>query len=188
MNTRTRELIREFNLAFHRPVNESWTDVTVSERELLGKLLIEEAVEYVTLGLGLDVKIDIEAARPKDEGYVRVSYNNGPAVNPVECVDGLADVNVVIHHVAHWHGFNLDMATEIVHDSNMSKLDENGNPIINGLTPGYRQPLTKLGNPLEAEDGFDSAKPIGKILKGLNFLDPQNRLQDLIRNGRNTHE
>ena len=49
-----------------------------------------------------------------------------------------------------------------VHLSNMSKLDENGKPIIN--------------------DGvLDSSKPIGKILKSKLFFEP--RLKEILENG-----
>ena len=48
-----------------------------------------------------------------------------------------------------------------VHRSNMSKLDENGKPIIN--------------------DGIlDPTKPIGKILKGKNYFEP--RLKEILEN------
>lgn len=49
-----------------------------------------------------------------------------------------------------------------IHDSNMSKLGEDGKPIVNGETIGYR----------EGEEGYRSDLPIGKILKGPNFRKP----------------
>lgn len=46
-------------------------------------------------------------------------------------------------------------AFDIVHASNMSKLDENGKPVING------------------ENGvFDERKPVGKVLKSNLFVEP----------------
>lgn len=52
----------------------------------------------------------------------------------------------------------IDILPELfdeVHSSNMSKLDDNGKPIING------------------ENGvFDESKPLGKILKSANFREP----------------
>lgn len=51
---------------------------------------------------------------------------------------------------------------EEVHSSNLSKLDNNGKPIIN--------------------DGIlDPNKPIGKILKGKNYFEP--RLKEILENG-----
>lgn len=56
----------------------------------------------------------------------------------------------------------LPQLFEAVHESNMSKLDENGKPIIN--------------------DGIlDPSKPIGKILKGKNYFEP--RLKEILENG-----
>lgn len=185
----TREQIREFSLAFERPVNESWTDLSVSDRLLLGKLLFEEVAEYIVKGLGLDFEYPLEDLYTKDGLPVRgimmnrekiqIEHNEGRVMDPVECADGLADVNVVSHFNAHWHGFNLDRATSIVNDSNMSKLGEDGKPIINGVTEGYRVKEDDAHTQL-AEAGFDPSKPIGKILKGPNFYEPTSLLTALI--------
>ena len=64
----------------------------------------------------------------------------------------LADLVYVCHQMASTFGWNLDEAFVRVHESNMSKLDEEGNPI-------YR------------EDG--------KIMKGPNYFTPT--LTDLIQ-------
>ena len=56
----------------------------------------------------------------------------------------------------------LPQLFEEVHLSNLSKLDENGKPIIN--------------------DGIlDPSKPIGKILKGKNYFEP--RLKEILEDG-----
>lgn len=170
---KTRDAVRDFNLAFGRPVNESLANLTVTERELLGKLLIEEAVETVVLGLGLDVAIDVKAGRPADEAFVKVEHREGVKYDPVEFADGLGDVNIVIHFSAHWAGFNLDRVTDHINDSNMSKLDPSGKPIINGETEGFRQ----------GQDGFDSSKPIGKILKSPQFWDAKPGIEGIIQEG-----
>ena len=76
-------------------------------------------------------------------------------------IDGiLCDVNTL----AHINGIKdkLPQLFEEVHLSNLSKLDENGKPIIN--------------------DGIlDPNKPIGKILKGKNYFEP--RLKEILENG-----
>jgi len=64
----------------------------------------------------------------------------------------LADLEYVIHGYATAHGWDLDEAFRRVHASNMSKLDDNGNPIIR-------------------EDG--------KIMKSKNYAEPD--LSDLVR-------
>jgi predicted HAD superfamily Cof-like phosphohydrolase len=179
----TRERIRRFHLAFGVQVNDSWTDMDVATRELRGNLLLEEAVEYITKGLGLRI-IDLDGdptlpvADRKGGSSLRAVLDEGERLDPIECVDGLADVNVVIHGSAHTHGFNLDKATAIADDSNMSKLDPHGLPIINGVTVGYAQ-----GDP-----GYDSTKPIGKILKGPDFYPPTAYLSELIATAGNNSE
>ena len=69
----------------------------------------------------------------------------------VECLKELADLVYVCYQYAANMGWDLDEAIYRVHESNMSKLDEDGKPI-------YR------------EDG--------KVLKGPNYKPPN--LEDLV--------
>ena len=69
----------------------------------------------------------------------------------VECLKELADLVYVCYQYAANMGWDLDEAMYRVHESNMSKLDEDGKPI-------YR------------EDG--------KVLKGPNYKPPN--LEDLV--------
>lgn len=177
----TRERIRDFNLAFGRPVNETFTELTADERVLIGSLLMEEVMEYCFKGLGLQLYANDMVSWSEKNFHLSVRLES--TVDPVEQVDGLADVNVVAHFAAHWTGFNLDVATEIVNDSNMSKLGPDGKAIINGVTPGYRE--ADQEDERHQEPGFDSAKPIGKILKGPNFWEPTAALRSLIFEGNN---
>jgi predicted HAD superfamily Cof-like phosphohydrolase len=66
----------------------------------------------------------------------------------VEFIDGLADQVYILFGTALECGVNLQLVLEEVHRSNMSKLDENGKPIIR-------------------EDG--------KVLKGPNYFKPDIR-------------
>jgi predicted HAD superfamily Cof-like phosphohydrolase len=75
----------------------------------------------------------------------------GLTVNAAECLKELADLVYVCYQYAENLEWDLDKALDRVHESNMSKLDENGNPI-------YR------------EDG--------KVLKGPNYQPPN--LRDLV--------
>lgn len=63
----------------------------------------------------------------------------------VEVMDAVADIIYVTAQQAHLYGYPVDAALREVHSSNMSKLDDKGNPIIR-------------------EDG--------KVLKGPNFREP----------------
>jgi len=71
--------------------------------------------------------------------------------NKEDCLKELADLVYVCYQYAANMGWDLDEAMDRVHKSNMSKLDDNGNPI-------YR------------EDG--------KVLKGPNYAPPT--LTDLV--------
>ena len=77
-------------------------------------------------------------------------FRNSPQY-PQNCLKELADLVYVCYQYAVNMGWDLDEAMHRVHESNMSKLDENGNPI-------YR------------EDG--------KVLKGPNYKPPN--LADLV--------
>lgn len=176
MKQTTREMIAKFSHAFGRPVNSEYQrDMSVSDRILLGSILLEEVVEYCTKGLGLTVVVhnheheDFQVARQHRHSLqndIKLTHCEGDLMNHFEVVDGLADVNVVAHFNAHWHGFNLDEATEVAHDSNMSKLDADGKPIINVLIA--------TGDPEGDynESLIDPTKPAGKILKSANFREP----------------
>jgi len=75
----------------------------------------------------------------------------GLTINSADCLKELADLVYVCYQYAANLGWDLDEALDRVHKSNLSKLDDNGNPI-------YR------------EDG--------KVLKGPNYQPPT--LTDLV--------
>jgi predicted HAD superfamily Cof-like phosphohydrolase len=75
----------------------------------------------------------------------------GLTVNSTECLKELADLVYVAYQYAENLGWDLDAALDRVHESNLSKLGEDGKPI-------YR------------EDG--------KVLKGPNYQPPN--LTDLV--------
>ena len=51
--------------------------------------------------------------------------------NVVEIADALTDILYVTYGAGHAFGINLDKCFDEVQKSNLSKLDENGNPIFN---------------------------------------------------------
>ena len=51
--------------------------------------------------------------------------------NLVEVADALTDILYVTYGAGHAFGINLDRCFEEVQQSNMSKLDDNGNPVYN---------------------------------------------------------
>ena len=185
----TRGMIGDFQRAFKRPIHDTLqTKLSPEDRLLLGSILIEEAIETVTKGLGLKVMVNIDGCDSPDsfnnlmvssvdEDNLYLEVDNHANYDPIETADGLGDINVVIHFNAHWLGMNLDRITQEINDSNMSKLDEKGRPIINGVTEGYRDKACLAENNIgegwaDDEEGFRADLPIGKILKGPNFRKP----------------
>jgi predicted HAD superfamily Cof-like phosphohydrolase len=90
--------------------------------------------------------------KEENEEYLEAAQNN----DLVEVADALGDQlyivlgNIISHGM---QGIIGDVFNEI-HQSNMSKLDKNEEPIINGV------------------NGFDDTRPIGKILKSENYFKP----------------
>ena len=75
----------------------------------------------------------------------------------VGVLDALTDMAYINcgSYVAHGLQDVAEAAFQEVQDSNMSKLGKDGNPVING------------------QNGFlDERKPLGKILKGENYFEP----------------
>lgn len=122
--------LEEFQKAFKSTFAESPTLLKDSDWQLRAKLSQEELDEYK------------EACEQKDM---------------VEILDALLDRqflilgDVVSHGMQHifWEAFN-----EVVR-SNMSKLDDNGDALINGVNCT-----------------FDPSRPFGKIMKSKNFFQP----------------
>ena len=77
-------------------------------------------------------------------------FRTGPQPK-ADCLKELADLVYVCYQYAENQGWDLDEALDRVHKSNMSKLDEDGNPIF---------------------------RKDGKVLKGPNYAPPN--LEDLV--------
>lgn len=122
--------VEEFHKAFNARVSTKPTMISVEEGLLRYELMKEELEEYKQAILDQDLVMVLDALT--DMSYI----NCGNYV-----VHGLQEV--------------AEEAFQEVQNSNMSKLDKNGNPVING------------------ENGaLDKRKPLGKILKGENFFEP----------------
>lgn len=166
------KLVNEFHKAF---------GVTGRDVELREKLFKEEMLEYYEAGDDLIEKadaivdmmyiacgtvdlfeFDFSDYSPNvnlDEEFIKFYFNTIKAYKYMykniycmvfDCIYSLAKVNGL-----------LDLLPALfneVHMSNMSKLGEDGKPILNG------------------ENGvFDERKPLGKVLKGSNYFEPNLR-------------
>lgn len=82
----------------------------------------------------LEKRLIDEEAHETSEALSHIVYNLSRGVQPrkqdvVELLDGLADLVYVVMHCANAFGLDLVEAFDRVHESNMSKLDEDGNPV-----------------------------------------------------------
>ena len=100
------EMVKEFNKAFGVP-SASVPVVISPERKLLRLALIAE--EF------------------KGKNELADSMH---AKNLIGIADGLADLLYVVYGTAVEYGIDIDAVFAEVHRSNMSKLGENGNPIL----------------------------------------------------------
>ena len=122
--------VLEFQKAFNQPVSETPVLVNPGLATLRFDLMKEENEEY------------LDAVADK---------------NLVEIADALGDQLYILCGTILTHGMQYiisEVFTEI-HNSNMSKLDQNGKPVING------------------ENGiYDNTRPIGKVLKPKGYHSP----------------
>lgn len=168
---------------FHRnmklPLNFDPVTPSVSDRLLRGRLMLEEFMEFLEQGLGL--RLCHKAGGRLDSDELDVIHVEGDRYDPVMTLDGICDMKVIADGTGVAFGLPVDQADWEVFCSNMSKLDENGDPIINGVTPGYRGPeITEGGHHTRLmESGFRADLPVGKLLKSDNYT-PANLVRVIV--------
>ncbi len=112
---------------------------------------IENAYEPTLLDKS-DSILRYKLMREENEEYLEACENN----DMVEIADALGDMLYILSGTILKHGLQnkIEPVFEEIQRSNMSKLDENGNAIIN--------------------DGIiDPTRPAGKVLKGENYTPPE---------------
>jgi hypothetical protein len=95
-----------------------------------------------------------ELAKEENEEYIQAT-GLGMTLRRKEVVDAIGDQLYILCGTIVEHGLEdeIEEVFDIIHESNMSKLDDNGKPIVN--------------------DGvLDERKPVNKILKSKNFVEP----------------
>jgi|AntDeeMinimDraft_6_1070357.scaffolds.fasta_scaffold01394_7 predicted HAD superfamily Cof-like phosphohydrolase len=100
-----------------------------------------------------DYELRFKLLREENEEYLEACQNN----DMIEIADALGDSLYIVLGSIVSHGMQniIDDVFSEIHRSNMSKLDENSEPIING------------------QNGkMDNTRPIGKILKSENYFEP----------------
>jgi predicted HAD superfamily Cof-like phosphohydrolase len=124
-------MVREFHEAFGLGASDTPTHVPFPLETMRRDILLEEVQEYVDA--------------------LAMHRGTEPRNRDVAIADALADIVYVAYGTALEHGFDLDKIIAEVHESNMSKLGEDGKPI-------YRKD--------------------GKVLKGPNYQPP--RIKELL--------
>lgn len=167
----------KFHEAFGMQLNDVPITPTVGERILRAKLLLEETLETIEKGLGLTLTYEhsVGSVIKLDSKYLGLLHEEGRLYDPVETLDGLADVKVIVNGTAVAFGLPMDEADHEVFASNMTKLDTDGKPIVNRC--GYCDPVytsaanvTHCEDPTHKEFWRDASKPIGKVLKSDNYV------------------
>lgn len=116
--------VTKFHQAFNHPVGGHKLQTSNETLQLRLNLIAEEFFELLIATVG----------KPKTEPVVEAYQKNITVTqdsprDPVETADALADMCFVIMGMALTYGLPLDEILEEVYRSNMSKLDEDGNPI-----------------------------------------------------------
>lgn len=165
------KLVEEFYRAFNQEqyiaedAKRGFDNIDRQRLNLKVDLIAEEFIELLEAVYGLH--IGARAERAWEELKLTPGIAPTPESTPhtphtpdlVETADALADMVYFINGMALELGIPLDEVFREVHASNMSKLDEQGQPIVSdGVTPA-------------PHDG--KVKPEGKILKGKNFFEPK---------------
>lgn len=135
---------------------------SVTTRLRRGMLLLEEVLEtFEAMGLRLVLDIGDEGGpMVLDHEKIQLDHVEGSRYDVVETADGLSDINVIVAGTAVEFGIPLHVTDYEVYSSNLTKVLPDGTTLINGVTEGYR----------EGEPGFQSNRPVGKILKPDNFV------------------
>lgn len=175
---------------FHRnmklPLNFDPVTPSVSDRMLRGQLMLEEFVEFLEQGLGLKLEIPVlvdgEVKRVGIDGTeLKVYHREGDRYDPVMTLDGICDMKVIADGTGVAFGLPVDQGDWEVFCSNMSKLDENGDPIIND---GILRPDLPVGKLLKSDNYTPAnlvrviveAQPADKESATLNWLLNQGEL------------
>lgn len=150
-------LVRDFHKAFDQPAPDEPTQPDEATRVLRAKLILEEAAEVI--GALHNWPQDAVDALQRQWGealqnlvVIKGAWGEDP-VDLAALTKELADLRYVTDGAAVALGLPLDEAFEVVHESNMSKLGEDGKPIKN-------------------EDG--------KALKGPNYWQAEPRIRELL--------
>jgi len=137
----------EFHEAFGAPVAWKPTVPPAERRKLRCSLLLEEVVEFCTAS-GYVVRQIEHEGEMKLELFSFDGTGDASPVDIIEAADALADITYVTDGAALEWGIPLEKCVREVHRSNMSKLGEDGKPVLRAdgkilKGPGFTLPDLK---------------------------------------------
>lgn len=145
--------VREFHTTFGHPVSDHATANTLEMRRFRLRLIIDEVCELAeAMGLNLSVI--------PQEGVHNIFINeHRPSYEPdlLEMADAIGDIKYVCEGANLVFGIPGDAVFDAIQKSNMSKLGEDGKPLVR-------------------EDG--------KILKGPNYKPPTDDIRQILEAAR----
>lgn len=174
-------LTGHFHQVMQIPIPDAPICPSVTSREQRLRFILEEFLELVeacgfsmtvtpTRGdKGSDIEI-LDCDEGPWDGKLGLRHIEGSRYDVVEAADALSDLNVVVNGTGVEWGLPLHFTDYEVYCSNLTKLDENGKPIKNGVTEGYRDQRHEDGQDYAQESGYRPDLPVGKILKPEGFV------------------
>lgn len=173
---KTQKEVMEFMTAFGQdfPLYPEVPDFDT--RKLRAILNLEETLELITRGFGLEV-LGINATNLKDKmTEISESIVDFDDPNFKEIVDGVVDVNYVNNGIAIACGFDIDKEQAKCHESNMSKLwteDE-----VAELLPLNDVTITDSGAKFDKK--FIVKTNVGKIVKSPSYTEYSPDIDNLV--------
>lgn len=181
MGSHPQQLTGHFHQVVNLPMQFAPVLPSVSDRLRRAQLLLEEVLEtFKAMGLELAAR---DGNGRKLEAVLEIEHVEGSRYDVIETADGLSEISVIVAGTAVEFGIPMFVTDYEVYSSNLTKLREDGTPIINGVTPGYR---VSDGSQVDSErypdagiwcdirdpdePGYRPDAPIGKILKPDSFV------------------
>lgn len=155
----THELVedfyRKFELEQFLPEGKPSLEHLTPERlDMKVGLIAEEFGELLEAVYGPEAKLLVKAAW----SAVLERFLDDRSLDIVETADALADLDYVINNLAHEAAIPHDKVVREVHRSNLTKLDEDGKPIVSDGT--FRNARGEV-------------QPVGKIVKSELYENPR---------------
>jgi predicted HAD superfamily Cof-like phosphohydrolase len=156
--------VRGFHEATLIPVG--WKPSALSLDRLKLRLnLFDEFIELLEAS-GLDAPL---VSGLKDALRVNIGCIDGQHQDIVEMADALGDIVVVAFGMAIEMGVDLNRVLAEIMRANMSKLDENGNPLVNVCQD---EGCPQHGTPHYCDAVPSQTDPLGKVLKASGYRAP----------------